>query len=231
MSSNFLNMSGAFAGVDRHLYLSLVPPSPIPVPVPFVTHIVGQIHPVCLPMKVASSVTTDATPVVQKGWEMRLIPHIFIPPAPPHPAELVNLAAIILLSTSAPKLAASTVKGEGSPLLVEELDAFGINLDCADAWLGFGADINFNTVKTTPTLMDYIKATIAIVWGSLKNRRSGKKSNQKFEDSLKKATINTKSDAVKQALKHFAKPVAKEALKQARKFATDAIKDAIPTFV
>ncbi len=108
MSSNFLNTSGGFAGVDMHLYLSLGIPPVIPVPL-IVPHYASQIHLVGDASKKVGTVTTMCAEVLQKGWKMMLVPHVFLTFAPPHPTEWINLARIIILSSSEPKLSASTV--------------------------------------------------------------------------------------------------------------------------
>lgn len=206
MSSNFLNTSGAFEGIDTHLFLALNPLTPpIPNPVPYLPHVVAQLHLIGDASKKVSTVTTMALPVFQRGWEMKIVPHIFTLPNP-HPTEWINLARIILLSSSAPKLSASTVTGQGSPLLVEEYESVGVNLDCADGWVGLGADLNFNTVKTTPTLGDYANAVFFIALGTLVNRWNGRGSKDDaaavFNGKHRKGDpMETMSDAVRRQAK------------------------------
>ncbi len=205
MSSNFLNTSGHFAGIDNHLYLMLGVPPAVPIPMPCVTHVVGQLHEVGNPFQKAETVTTQGLSSLQNGWAMMLVPHVPIPPGPPHITELIYIAAIILASQSAPKLAASTVHGEGQPLLVEALSAYGLNCDCSDNWVGFGADVNFNTVKTTPTLKDYAMAIAGAAFNSVKNQVMGARSNKKADEMF--GGVDTLSAAVKQQLKASAQKV------------------------
>ena len=94
---------------------------------------------------------------------MILVPHGPLPGAPPHPAaEPINLAAIILTSTAAPQLNVHSVSAEGGALCTAILGCWGLNLDCGDAPV-FGAshDLNLNSVKTSPSLGDYVAALLS----------------------------------------------------------------------
>jgi hypothetical protein len=96
---------------------------------------------------------------------MILVPHGPLTGAPPHPAaEIVNIAAILLSSSAAPQLSAHSVTGEGTALCTALLGCYGLNLDCGDAPV-FGAshDLNLNSVKTSPTLGDYLAAVFSAV--------------------------------------------------------------------
>jgi hypothetical protein len=234
MSSNFLNTAGGFAGCDMHLYLMLGVPPAVPFPMPFTSHYVEQIHLIGDSSKKVPSVTTTGTSVLQQGWKMLVVPHVFLTVAPPHPTEWINLAAIIILGQSEPKLAASTVRGQGEPLLVEALEAIGVNLDCSDNWIGFGADINPNTVKTTPTPGDYVSAVVWTALGSLSNQLWGKNSKYNANAVFRKHSkgqprIDTISDAVKAQVKASMRNVVqKEGQKVAVDKGMDWLKDQMP---
>jgi len=217
-----------------HLYLALGVPPIIPVP-SVVPHYVEQIHPIGPASKKVPSVTTSAAEVLQKGFKMMLVPHIPLTCLPPHPTEWVNLARIWIMGTSEPKLSASTVHGQGAPLLVEDFEAVGVNLDCSDTWLGFGADINPNTVKTTPTLGDYAFAIIWTALGSLTNHYKGRNVKASALSPFTKGRhragdpINSIRDAVRRQVRSSMKSIVKKQAKNvAKSEGTDALKDFLP---
>jgi hypothetical protein len=165
MSSNFLDLSGGFLGKDMHLYYTVAPPSPAPVMIVNV-HLVGQFHTLGRIWREVGNVTTEANTVLQSGWAMLLVPHIPLP-IPPHPSEVANLATIIATSSSAPQLSAHTVTGKGTALLVAVIGPVGANVDCGFSLTPTGVDLNFNSVKTTPTLGDYLAAAVGAVLNSI----------------------------------------------------------------
>lgn len=166
MSSNFLDKTGICFGGDWHIYYA-AGAGPAPVPKPLSAHIVFCAHfSASRAWRIAHSVTTDGSAVLQNNWAMLLVPHIPAPPpGPPHPAaEGANLAAIILASSSSPQLSAHSVTGQGQALLTSIVACVGANLDCSDLPAPGGMlDINLNTVKTTPTLGDYIAAYVGAI--------------------------------------------------------------------
>jgi hypothetical protein len=170
MSSNFLNRSGFFAGVDLHWYIPIGVPPPAPGPPIPQIHIVGQLHdgPDRFWRRV-DSVTAEASPVRQSGWAMLLVPHLPIMIPPPHALEVANLAVTILTSSSAPQLSASTVTGKGSALLVEIIGPMGANADCGFGIIPNNIDVNLNSVKTTPTVGDYAGAAAGFVLNGIVN--------------------------------------------------------------
>jgi hypothetical protein len=163
VSANFLDKSGLTAGGDLHTYFTVAPPPapPVPIPVPGTPHVVASGH--FAPSKfwrVAHSVTTDALATLQNSWAMLLVPHVFVPAGPPHPvAESVNLAAIVLTSSAAPTMSVSSVTGEGTALCTALVACVGLNLDCGDV-PSVSGDINLNSVKTSPSLGDYLAAIV-----------------------------------------------------------------------
>jgi hypothetical protein len=162
MSANFLDVSGAGMGFDNHLYFTAA--GPVPVPVPKTVHWVGSKHAwASKSWRIAPTVTTGGHRVLQSSWAMLVVLHIPLPTKPPHPAaEGITLAAIILASSSSPQLSAHSVTGGGQPLCTAIQGLFGLNLDCGDMpFPGLMADINANTVKTSPTLGDYLSALLS----------------------------------------------------------------------
>ena len=109
---------------------------------------------------IAHSVTTDNWAVLQSGnWSMLLRPPRGAGPGAWHPAaEPVMLALIIAASNSTPVMSVSSVSAEGTSLLTALVSCAGINIDFTDlGTVGVAGDLNFNTVKTSPTLGDYVE--------------------------------------------------------------------------
>ena len=161
MSANFLDVSGGGMGLDNHLYFTAV--GPVPVPVPMTVHWVGSKHSwLSKSWRIAPTVTTGGNRVLQSSWAMLVVLHIPLATKPPHPAaEGINLAAIILASSSSPQLSVHSVTGGGQALCTAIYGLFGLNLDCGDMpFPGLMADLNANTVKTTPTPGDYLSALV-----------------------------------------------------------------------
>jgi hypothetical protein len=158
MSANFLNKSGLCTGVDNHMYFA-AGPAGVPLPQPKTGHVVAYAHFLgSKSWRIAHTVTTDGWAALQSNWAMLVIPHVpsFVPPM--HPvAEPLNLAAIVLASTSTPLMAAHSVTGEGQALCTTVISSLGINIDCGDKpFPGAMVDVNLNTVETSPTLGDYL---------------------------------------------------------------------------
>jgi len=166
MSANFLNTSGYCQGCDFHTYFAEGPDF-VPVPVFGFPHVVTAVHEG--PSKtwlIANTVTTDAKPTLQGGWGMLLVSHVPFPNVPHPVAEPAKLAVVILVSSAAPQLAVEGVTGERKPLLSEIYGFYGLNLDCSEApwFLGGSVDINVNSVRTSPTLSDFLQA----IFGALR---------------------------------------------------------------
>lgn len=160
MSANFLDNSGDCAGTDLHTFVTIGPLG-APVPIPFAPHAVGVSHAwASRAWRIAHTVTTTGSPVLQNNWALLLIPHAPMIGAPPHPAEGAMIASIVLGSSIAPQLTAHKVTGEGQPLFTEISGCLGLNVDCSDLPM-VSADLNLNTVMTTPTLGDYIGAIVS----------------------------------------------------------------------
>ncbi len=163
MSANFLDTSGLCMGTDYHMFFAIAPPLPPPIPVPLVPHIVGDGHDqISKFWRIAFSVTTDGKLTLQSQWAMLIVPHVFTPVGPPHPAaETIQLNVIIATSSAAPQLAVHGVTGEKQNLLTELYGSVGLNLDCGDfPAVSTSTDLNLNSVKTAPTLGDYLGALL-----------------------------------------------------------------------
>jgi hypothetical protein len=160
MSANFLNKEGACAGIDLHTFVT-IGPFGAPIPLPLQGHAIAVSHSwASRSWRIAHSVTTDASPVLQNNWAAMLVPHVPLATAPPHPAEAAVLVAIIAASSAAPQLSAHKVTAEGQALCTAISGLFGLNLDCSDM-PALSYDINPNSVMTQPTLGDYIGAIIS----------------------------------------------------------------------
>ena len=171
MSANFLDVSGAFAGADLHLYW----PGPPPAPPVLNLHAVASLHIFIWnrPWRWVTTVTTGHCAVLQSGWAMILVPHIPIP-IPPNPvAEGANLACVILTSSSSPQISAHSVTGKGTALCTALLGPMGLHTDCGVQFLPTGIDVNLNSVKTSPTLGDYAAAVVGMVLNGMYNQLTG----------------------------------------------------------
>jgi hypothetical protein len=160
MSANFLDKSGLCAGADRHMYFSQGPLN-VPLPNPKKAH--GVVYAHFLGSKrwrIAHTVTTNGWAVLQSNWAMIVIPHVpSFSPAMHTIAEPVNLAAIVLTSSSTPVMSAHSVTGEKQALCTSAWSCLGINIDCGDPpFPGAMVDVNTNSVETSPTLGDYLGA-------------------------------------------------------------------------
>jgi hypothetical protein len=177
VSANFLDKSGLAAGCDLHTYFTVLPPPapPVPVPTPRTPHAVASAHFLfSRRWRIAHSVTTDNWAVLQNNWAMILVPHAFLTALPPHPiAEPVNIIAIVLTSNLTPVMSVHSVTAEGTALCTELLVCGGLNLDCGDIPSG-SADFNLNSVKTSPTLGDYIAALVGTALNMLYSWGTGK---------------------------------------------------------
>ncbi len=166
MSSNFLDASGIMAGADIHFWITIAPPA-IPVPVPAPHIVADSFYGIQRYWRVVWSVTSDACPMLQSNWCLLVVPHIPIPEGPPHPTEVANIATVILTSSSSPQLTVHSVTGEGSALYCCVVFAINWNLNCGiPSWLT-GWVLNFNSVKTSPTLGDYLSAAVGTVLNAI----------------------------------------------------------------
>jgi hypothetical protein len=167
MSANFLDKSGWMVGADPHVYFT---PGPAGVPLPGISiYVVACLH--AWPSRdwrIAHSVTTDNWSTLQSNWSMLLVVHVPIYNLPPHPgAEPPYIVAVIGASSSAPTMSAHSVTGEGQALLTALVGFFGFNLNCGLPSLPSGLDFNPNSVKTTPTLGDYVSSFFGMVYNSM----------------------------------------------------------------
>jgi hypothetical protein len=221
MSANFLDKSGLTAGIDLHTYFTDSPPpaTAVPFPLEHTIHSVACAH--WWPSKfwrIAHSVTTDNWATLQSGWSMLLVPHAPTTAAPPHPVEGINIAAIILTSSAAPIMSVSSVTGEGTALCTALVSCVGLNLDCGDVPSGSG-DVNLNSVKTSPSLGDYLAAIVGTVLNMLFTWKVGGAISKELErDGLAKieqdlfgmglALVQTVLDALNSICSFINDPVA-----------------------
>jgi hypothetical protein len=178
MSANFLDTSGLFVGVDLHMYMLPAPPPLPPItpgPTVPVGHAVGSGHgPNCRIWRVVRSVTTGGCNVLQSGFAMLFVPHVPVLAPPPHPLyEPPLLVMAILTSTSAPVMSAHSVTNSGQALATAILGPAGLNLDCGLQPQPTGIDVNLNSVKTSPTLGDYLGAAVGAWLNGMMNVITG----------------------------------------------------------
>lgn len=165
MSVNFYTTKGWMVGVDTHKFQSALPPDPAPVPIPIFPYAVFA--PLswgfCDPKSIVQRVTANGAPMIQKGHKKKLVPHVFLPLALPHPFQAVENAAIILKGSTACEMAVSSVTGMGEELATCLAGFWGLNENCDEPvpW-ATGHVFQSNTVKTAPSLADYVNAALGL---------------------------------------------------------------------
>jgi hypothetical protein len=151
MSVNFYHLLGQFvAGVDVHDYVQ-VSTTKVKTPhivEPFFFPWLGTYHKMC------PRVLIDGIPALQSGYDWYLLKHLPIPAGPPHPVlEPVELIKIYASSGSVAKMNVHSVTGQGTELATCVGGFVGVQPDCG---IGAGFTVCVSTVKTTPSLGDYV---------------------------------------------------------------------------
>ena len=138
-------------------------------------HAVGSGHgPNCRIWRVVRSVTTGGCNVLQSGFAMLFVPHVPVLAPPPHPLyEPPLLVMAIPTSTSAPVMSAHSVTNSGQALATAIVRPAGRNLDCGLQPQPTGIDVNLNSVKTSPTLGDYLGAAVGAWLNGMMNVITG----------------------------------------------------------
>lgn len=161
MSANFYDNSALMGGVDLHAYIAIGPPPAFSTPIPIYPYFVGAplAWPTATSWKRTATVRSEGWKMLQRGFELYLVPHVPIPGPPPGAGQIPNMARIILFSSSKARMAVHSVTGEGTPLATCLAFFFGKNMNCSDPFaLPVGNVVCFNSVKTSPTLGDYVGA-------------------------------------------------------------------------
>lgn len=164
MSVRFYNTTGWLVGLDFHMFQAAAPPDPLPVPVPLFPHVTV----VKLSWGIASeksklaNVTSDGASMLQRGHALKMTPHVFVPCAVPHPLEALQIGIVMLNAKTTCVMGVASVTGGREELATCLAGWWGLNVDCSspvDAPLGHV--FNGNTVRTTPTVADYVNALIS----------------------------------------------------------------------
>lgn len=168
MSSNFYirGPKGGMAGLDPHPFITYGPEGE-PQEVPCYPHAV--LAPLMFPDAHTTNVSADGYGVWQRGGST-MSSHIPLPALPPCLVEeAACLALICNFSSSKATLAVSSVTGNGAPLACCIVASLSVNLNCGDT-----APLRLNnlvlcvaSVKTSPTLGDYLRALASIAFGML----------------------------------------------------------------
>jgi len=163
VSANFFDNSGVMAGMDFHDFYFL---NPVPIigqaglpPIKFYPHLVGA------PNfwkgtggKRSSTVTSDGWKMIQKSFRIEFVPHVAM-------ATLANygvleypwIANVLAQSSSEATMGVASVTGEKHELATCLVGPVGINNNCSDLPGLTNSVLNFNSVKTSPTLGDYLR--------------------------------------------------------------------------
>jgi hypothetical protein len=218
MGANFYDNSGKMAGIDLHKYRQALPP-PTGLLQPAWPHAVA-IHFSSTAAKAylrTSSVTSDSQLMLAGGFDNGPVwVHAFLPVPPPHPAEGAIFALVLATSTSTAQLTVSSVTGEGNPLAVCITGCWGLNVNCCEPMdMPCGHVIVVNSVKTNPTIGDYLSAIVMWLLNAVFGWRVGK-----LLDPLKKVTI-----AILKTLLRFFQDLIPSITAKLREFVEDVKRD------
>lgn len=164
MSVCFYNTKGQMVGIDAHKFQMAVPPDPAPVPLPLFPYAVyvPLSWGICDTKSIVKTVTSNGAPMIQKDHKKKMVPHLFLPVALPHPFQAVQNAAIIATGKTTCVMAVSSVTGGGEELATCLARCWGLNENCCEPIPApSGHVINPNTVQTTPSAADYVNALIS----------------------------------------------------------------------
>jgi hypothetical protein len=166
MSASFYHLRSAMGGMDVHMVVPLAPTptgdGPGIVPIPFVVGV--PFVWACALNKVCTTVSSDGWAMLQGGFDLYLVPHI--PTTPPPGLVIGNLMwlKLVLGSGSKAMLQAHSVTNGGNALATCVFGGAGMNVNCNDPFqFPNGAVGIWSSVKTTPTIGDYIGAMVGYV--------------------------------------------------------------------
>ncbi len=187
MSANFYDNSGKMVGIDCHKYWAL-PPPPSGTLMPLWPHAVA----IAFPSEFSkaylrtASILAESRKMIAGGFDNGPVwVHAFWPTPPPHPMEGPLYSLILATSTSTAQLTVSSVTGEGNALATCIFGFWGLNVNCFEPMdMPSGHVIVISTVKTSPTLGDYIGAIVGWLVNAGVNYKIGLKL-----DKLKKLAI------------------------------------------
>jgi hypothetical protein len=160
VSVNFYDNSAIMVGFDTHLFMA--GPKPDGVPTPWIYIAAAPfLQPPATFHKRTGQVRSDGWQMIQQNFDLYLVVHVPAPGLPPAPTQGLNWARIILMASSKAKMVVHSVSGQGAPLATCLAAGAGLNLNCAEpASLPVGAVLCVNSVKTSPTLGDYLGAAL-----------------------------------------------------------------------
>ncbi len=189
MSANFFDNSGVMGGVDLHDFYLLTPTPVIgPLGVPpqkYWPHAVAAPHFWKSNGKRTARVKSDNWKMIQLEFSMTFVPHVpFASLANYGAVEYAYLPIVIAKSSSTATMGVASVTGEGAELATCLLGPIGWNNNCSDAPSILSQVLNLNTVKTSPTLFDYLRWLLTMV---LKNVLGwwDRRMDKKFADKIK----------------------------------------------
>lgn len=187
MSTCFYDNSGIMNGVDSHTYLTIGPEG-IPLPVIMTPHgahtaFMGPAHDAS---KRTATVLAEGWKMIKIGFSNKLVVHVPWTFLPPHPAEAIEIATIIALSSSTALLGVASVTGEGGALATCAGDCVGINANCGP---GFGLVVNPSSVITSPTAGDFADAAAEWAFNIILGEVAGKLLPKSVKDRVAKAIL------------------------------------------
>jgi hypothetical protein len=178
MSVNFCDNSGIMAGIDLHMFYLLTPPNLAGTPTPMIPHVVAapMLWPPSSWWNRTGTVKSDNWKMIQDGFTLYLVLHVPIVPLAAYGGlEPTYLAmAVIGFSTSSPLMSIHSVTGEGSALATCVLGGYGINKNCGQLPVNPAHLVNLSTVKTTPSIGDYLLAALGVLFDKLADKAGDK---------------------------------------------------------
>jgi len=192
MASNFHNILGFLAvGLDYHEGLHIIPPLPIP---DFPFWEIVAVHPFFMgPNQKPSVKINGVNSVVDSHTPLLLWPHFPVIPDPLNAFWPIDL----IFGTQTCWLPRSTVLIEGTMSTCTIFECISTNLDCnTPCKLPTDLTLQFATVKTTPSLSDFMFGIVRAVLNAAVDKLMTKASDKllgklKLGDALAKKLDNT----------------------------------------
>jgi hypothetical protein len=234
MSACFNTAKAVMIGFDPHIFISVLVVAGVPVPVPSIApHLCGATFasPTCTTWKRLPSVTADGSPMIQRGFDLYLVPHFPLTALPWHPTEPAVLALVVLTSKSVARMHVGSVRGGGSPLATCVIGGIGANANCAEP-IDVPLDIVINpgTVVTSPTLADYVASLAYYIVSTIFGKLLGKQAERILDRLLRSELVRKVVLAILKQVIRRRSDIAKrlsERLKDPAEVVTDGVRNLV----
>jgi hypothetical protein len=162
MSCNFYTTDGIVTGMDHHRYWTVGPGgAPLEARAGYAVIASYQLNPASDGATKLEAVTAGGERMIQGKCNLEYVLHTPIfAPGPPHPAfEPIEVLLMIAFSSTVPLLRRQCVTGQGQPLAICAVSAFGVNIDCAEPCkMPTALAVSVVSVKTQASLADALPA-------------------------------------------------------------------------